>query len=90
VAKIILDVNDENLGAVITVLNSLREGLISHMKVSSKTEFREQQNKKEKFTRYQPKTQRVIYENEQENLKSMGKYIDPAEFKKRLKRESRF
>ena len=85
-AKIVLDVNDENLGAVITVLNSLKEGLISQMEVSSKTELQKDEVKKEKFTRYQPKTQKVIYEEEQDQLKSMGKYLDPAEFKKRLRK----
>jgi len=86
VAKIVLDVNDENLGAVITILNSLKEGLIAEMEVSSKTELQKDEVKKEKFTRYQPKTQKVIYEEEQDQLKSMGKYLDPAEFKKRLRK----
>jgi len=78
-AKIVLDVQEKDLGTVITVLNSLKEGLISKMEVNSQGS-----ESKQKATRYQPKTQRVIYEQEQSELQKMGKYIDPKEFKRRL------
>jgi len=82
--KIVLDVNDENLGSVITVLNSLKEGLIEKMEVET---LLDTTAKSKKFTRYQPKTDRVIYEEEQASLEKMGKYVNPAEFKKKLQQK---
>ena len=83
-AKIILDVKDENLGVVLSILNNLKDGLIATIDINA-TIDKTVEKKSKKHTRYQPKTQRIIYEEEQESLKSMGKYLDPAEFKKRLK-----
>jgi len=76
-AKIVLEVDEQNLGSVITILSSLKDGLIADMEVSSSS--------KVKPTRYQPKVKKVIYENEQGELEKSGKYLNPAEFKKRFK-----
>ena len=84
-AKIVLDVNDENLGTVISILNNLKDGLITSIDINT-TLQKTSEKKVQKHTRYQPKTQKVIYEEEQDSLKSMGKYLDPVEFKKRLRR----
>ncbi|MEN4053129.1 MULTISPECIES: hypothetical protein [Sulfurimonas] len=84
-AKIVLDVNDENLGTVISILNNLKEGLITSIDINTRLKD-STERKVQKHTRYQPKTDRVIYEEEQASLKSMGKYLDPAEFKKRLRK----
>jgi len=84
-AKIVLDVDDDSLGTVISILNNLKDGLISSMDINTTIENKAEK-KVQKYTRYQPKTQKVIYEDEQDELKSMGKYLDPSEFKKRLRR----
>ena len=84
-AKIVLEVDEKNLGSVITVLNSLKEGLVLNMEVNSLTQV-DIEDKRKKFTRYQPKSNKVIYEEEQGKLESMGKYLDPTEFKKRLRK----
>ncbi len=78
--KITLEVTNENLGSVVTILNSLKEGLIEKMEVQSIGTS----NIREPKTRYQPKEKKVIKEQEQSELEKMGKYIDPVEFKKRL------
>lgn len=83
-AKIVLNVSDENLGSVITVLNSLKEGLITSFEVNASVQSGAISKPTKKHVRYQPKTAKVIYEQEQLELEKMGKYINPAEFKKRL------
>jgi len=76
-AKIELEVNEQNLGTLVTILTNLKDGLIENMDVNSSS--------KVKSTRYQPKVKKVIYEEEQGDLEKSGKYLNPAEFKKRLK-----
>ncbi len=83
-AKIVLDVSDENLSSVITVLNSLKEGLITSLEVNASVQSSPSPKPLKKHLKYQPKTAKVIYEQEQQELEKMGKYINPAEFKKRL------
>jgi len=85
-AKIVLNVSDESLGTVITILNNLKDGLIENIDINTTLE-KSVEKKVQKHTRYQPKTNKVIYEDEQEQLKSLGKYIDSSEFKKRLRRK---
>jgi len=87
VAKIVLEVDDTNLGSVITVLNALKDGLIVKMEINSLTQEESKESQNKKFTRYQPRVQQVNYEEDQEKLTSMGKYIDPSEFKKRLRKK---
>ena len=78
--QITLNVSDENLGDIVTILNSLKDGLIKDMKVQTID------NKIDsKTTRYQP-PKRVIKEQQIQEVEKMGKYISPAEFKKRLKK----
>ncbi len=81
-ATITLEVSEENLGSVITVLTNLKENLIETMDVQSTTSLK--QTPQPSPTRYQPKTQRVIKEEEQGSLERRGKYISPSEFKKKL------
>jgi len=76
-AKIELEVNEQNLGTLVTILTNLKDGLIENMDVNSSS--------KVKSTRYQPKVKKVIYEEEQGDLEKSGKYLNPAEFKRRLK-----
>ncbi len=67
-SKITLDVKPENLKTVLTILENLKVGLVENIKVDKSS------------TKYQPKTNKVIKENQPVS----GKYIDPASFKKRL------
>ena len=76
-AKIELEVNEQNLGTLVTILTNLKDGLIENMDVNSSS--------KVKSIRYQPKVKKVIYEEEQGDLEKSGKYLNPAEFKRRLK-----
>ena len=93
-AKILLDVSEENLGTLLLVLNNLKEGLVNKIEVNPiqenslspqpvqsssvgvKTPKRE--------PRYQPKANKVVYEEEQMGLVSRGKYLDPKSFKEKL------
>jgi len=79
-AKIVLEVDEKNLGSIVTILSSLKDGLITDMEVSSSSKVEQK-----KVTRYQPKKDKVIYENEQEELSKNGKYLKPSEFKKRFR-----
>ena len=75
--KINLSVDDVNLETVLTILNSLKSGLIVNMEVNGKV----------KETRYQPKTNSVIYENESGTNDTSGKYSSSA-YRERLKKNS--
>jgi len=77
--KIELLVNDENLEIIKTILDNLRDGIISEMKLNEKPA-------KIKHTRYQPKTNKVIYENESATNDSSGKYASLSTYKQRLKK----
>jgi len=76
--KISLSVDDANLETLLTILNSLKSGLILNMEVNGKAKVRE--------TRYQPKTNRVIYENESGTNDTTGKYSASA-YRERLKKK---
>jgi len=82
--KITLEVSNENLGSVVTILNSLKEGLIEKMEVESLSTS----TTRAPGTRYQPKENKIIKEEQQSELEKMGKYIDPQEFKKKLRKRS--
>jgi len=92
--KIVLEVAMENMGSVVTVLNSLKDGLIKDIQIESQDvqAFKSTVEKVEKKinkrkAQYQPKTNRVIYEEEQQSLASSGKYLDPKAFKERLRQK---
>ena len=73
-SKITIDVNNNNLDTVLLILNNLKNGLIENIDVDKGAE--------KHSTTYNPKTNKVIYENE----KLDGKYLNPANFKKRLRK----
>jgi hypothetical protein len=91
-AKILLDVSEENLGTLLLVLNNLKEGLVNRVEVNpllekgamSSTEKGDTQVRKRE-PRYQPKANKVVYEEEQMGLVSRGKYLDPKSFKEKLR-----
>lgn len=72
--KITLDVKSNDLETVLLVLNNLKDGLIENIEVDKEGV--------KNSTAYNPKTNKVIYENE----KLDGKYLNPENFKKRLRK----
>lgn len=77
--KIELQVNDENLESVLMILGNLKSGLISEIICNA-------QKTKSQTTRYQPKTSKVIYEDQSGTNDSNGKYVSVSAYKQRLKK----
>jgi len=75
--KITLSVNDENLDTLLIILNNLKSGLISNIETNAKNSKRQ--------TRYQPKVNKVIYEQESGTNDTSGKYSASA-YRERLKK----
>ena len=86
-AQVVLDVNDTELGNLLVVLHALKEGMVNSIEVEGSA-VTKPSTLRQKQTRYQPKKDRVIYEEEQNVLHTQGKYLDPAAFKKRLQKRS--
>ena len=72
--EINLNVKDENLEIVLTILENLKSGLIEKI---------EYDGKKVSNARYVPKAQKVV----REGTKPQGKYISKDEYKKRLEKK---
>ena len=93
-AKVLLDVSEENLGTLLLVLNNLKEGLVKKVEVNpaevnlagaaSAHSSPSVDKKPKREPRYQPKANKVVYEEEQMGLVSRGKYLDPKSFKEKL------
>lgn len=75
--EIKLKVEDKNLETVMTILNSLKDGLISNIESTGKTT---------RPTQYKPKVNTIIKEENSGTADSSGKYINPAAYKQRLKK----
>jgi len=78
--EIKLLVKSENLETVLTVLKSLKTGLLDEIQVvnhGSKTKSK---------TQYQPKTKTIIKEEKSGTADTSGKYMNPATYKSKLKR----
>lgn len=73
--QIKLNVEEHNLEVVLTILKNLKTGLISSI---------ESDNVNLSNTKYQPKSNRVIHENE----KPMGKYLSSSAYKARIEKTS--
>ena len=76
--KITLAVNNENLETVLTILNNLKDGLITSIEINGKT--------KVKHTQYKPQTNKVIYEQDSGTNDTSGKYSASA-YRDRLKKK---
>lgn len=74
--EIKLSVDDKNLETVLTVLNNLKEGLITKIETNSKVSV--------KSSQYKPKTNAIIREENSGTNDKSGKYINPAAYKQRL------
>lgn len=77
--EIKLTVNKDNLDTVLNILQNLKAGLIDELDVDGSSA-------KQKPTRYKPKANKVIYEEDSGTNDRSGKYINPLEYKKRLNR----
>ena len=75
----ILNIKDEKLETVMNILNNLKDGLIDSIEVDGV------QTTTSTFTKYQPKTNKVVYENE----KPQGKYLSASAYKAKLVEKSK-
>lgn len=78
--EIKLSVKNENLETVLTILNSLKEGLLDEIQLANKV------LKIKHKTQYQPKVNTIIKEENSGTADISGKYMNPASYKKKLKR----
>ena len=78
--EIKLSVKDENLETLLTILKNLKPDLVTNLEVNGKKE-------KTRATQYQPKTNRIITEQDSGVNDSSGKYINPVAYKQRLKKK---
>jgi len=72
-SKITIETTDANVQTVLTILENLKDGLITNIKVDGTAAKHK--------TSYQPKLNKVIKEGEVQS----GKYMNAASYKKRLK-----
>jgi len=79
--EIKLSVNDENLETVLTILNSLKDGLVDSIETKGKV--------KSRATQYQPKTNTIIREEESGTNDSSGKYASATAYRERLNKKTR-
>lgn len=94
-AKIKLDIDEKNLSTVLNILENLKQGLVKNIEIdkkesskpissSIKNDMGSRYLSKEK---YKQKLQRRVLEDDflPKTTASSGRYLSPAEFKKRLK-----
>ncbi len=77
--EIKLSVDDKNLETVLTILENLKTGLIVNIQTNAKV------SKAKRATQYQPKTDRIIREEESGTSDTSGKYVNAAAYKDRFK-----
>ena len=75
--EIKLSVNDENIETVLTILNSLKDGLVANIQTNAKAKTR--------HTQYQPKINTIIREENSGTNDSSGKY-SASTYRDRLKK----
>jgi hypothetical protein len=71
-SQIVLNVKDENIATVLSILENLKAGLIDNIEASTVNNKR---------VRYQPNNNAIINENQ----RPTGKYASKTEYKNRLK-----
>ena len=74
--EIKLKVKDENLETLLSILNNLKEGLISDIDTNTKV----------RKSNYRPKVNKIVLEEESGTADKSGKYINPATYKRRLQK----
>ena len=78
--EIKLSVDDKNLDTVLTILNSLKDGLINDIQNNSEVS-------KNRSTQYQPRTNTIIREENSGTNDNNGKYASASAYRERLKRK---
>ncbi len=76
--EITLSVDDKNLETVLTILNSLKDGLITKVHTNGVPS-------KSRTTQYQPKTNTIIREENSGTNDNTGKYVNAAAYRQKLK-----
>lgn len=79
--EIKLLVEDKNTALVLSILDNLKDGLIAD--IQSSIPIKKQQN----TSRYQPKIQTIIKEEDSGTSDKSGKYMNPASYKNRMKKQ---
>ena len=78
--EIKLLVDDKNLETIVNIIENLKSGLIQNIEINSKTT-------KIRTTQYQPKTNKIIKEEDSATNDTSSKYMNPATYKQRLKKK---
>ena len=78
--EIKLLVEDKNVALVLSIVENLKDGLISGIESSAGI------TKIQKTTRYQPKVNTIIREEDSCTSDKSGKYMNPASYKNRMKK----
>lgn len=76
--EIKLSVDDNNLETVLSILNNLKDGLITNIETNGKLT-------KARTTQYQPKVNTIVREENSGTNDTSGKYTNAAAYKQRLK-----
>ena len=77
IKEIKLTVDIKNIETVLTILNSLKTGLITNIETDAKVKISN--------TQYKPKTNTIITEENSGTNDTNGKYMNPAIYKQRLR-----
>ena len=78
--EIKLSVDDKNLEIVVTILENLKSGLLENIEINARAS-------KTGATQYQPKTNRIIKEQDSGVNDSSGKYVNPTTYRQRLNKK---
>ncbi len=71
--KIVLHVEEKNVATLMTILENLKEGLVTEMEILKGRKYNKPKKSEPKLTSVKP-------------VEVTGKYIDPQTFKQRLQR----
>lgn len=93
-AKITLDIDDKHVQTVLTILKSLKTGLIkgihTHKQtaqpVSSSLNNKSTKQKYLSSSQYKQKQQQILEDDFLASKTSTGKYLDPTKFKEKLRK----
>ena len=73
-----LSVEDKDLELVLSIVNNLKDGLISDIEVQKNHSYK---------TKYQPKTKQIILEEDASTSSLQGKYLNPKAYKQKLQKK---
>lgn len=76
--EIKLKIQDENMETVLIILNNLKSGLITQIETNGQIKS---------TSRYQPKLNSIIKEENSGTADTSGKYASASAYRKKLKRE---